>query len=137
MSTLDSKFNAMFVTSFLKTNSRSSRILACNMDLLKIRYNTTHNLREKFTRFFCISGVIDPSTYISVGYNEAGAKTFTCTMCGKGFKNNAHVRTHIENVHAGEKVQCGVCQKILKNKQSLITHSSVMHGLTKYQIYSN
>jgi len=81
-------------------------------------------------------GSIDVSTYIVIGYSEAGMKTFSCQLCGKSFKNNAHVKTHIENVHAGEKVQCGVCNRILKNKQSLITHCSTQHGLTKYQIPS-
>ena len=57
-------------------------------------------------------------------------------MCGKSFKKNAHVKTHIENVHAGEQVQCGVCKKLLKNKETLITHSRVQHGLTKDQMYS-
>ena len=84
---------------------------------------------------FDFSGVIDPSSHITIGYSEAGVKSFTCQICGKGFKNNAHVKTHIENVHAGQKVHCGVCSKVFKNKQSLITHCSVKHGLTKYQIY--
>ena len=63
-------------------------------------------------------------------------KVFTCQLCGKSFKKNAHVKTHIENVHAGEQVQCGVCKKLLKNKETLITHSRVQHGLTKDQMYS-
>ena len=57
-------------------------------------------------------------------------------MCGKSFKKNAHVKTHIESVHAGEQVHCGVCQKLLKNKETLITHSRVQHRLTKDQMYS-
>jgi len=81
------------------------------------------------------TGALDTSSHITVGYNEAGMKMFTCQMCGKSFKKNAHVKTHIENVHTGEQVQCGVCSKFLKNKQSLLTHCSVQHGLTKDQIY--
>ena len=85
---------------------------------------------------YCVLlGAIDPSSYTIVGYNEAGVKIFTCQMCGKTFKQNNHVKTHIENVHTGEQVKCSVCNKVLKNKQSLITHSSTQHGLTKDQIY--
>ena len=82
-----------------------------------------------------ISGTVDSSSYITIGYNENGIKIFTCQICGKAFKKNAHVKTHIENVHSGAQVQCGVCNKILKNKEVLITHSRVQHGLTKDQIY--
>merc|ERR1712183_314315 len=80
-------------------------------------------------------GLLDHSSFISVGYNEAGKKLFTCQMCGKSFKKNAHVKTHIENVHDGAQVQCGVCNKVLKNRETLITHSRVQHGLTKEQTY--
>ena len=82
-----------------------------------------------------VSGLLDHSSFISVGYNEAGKKLFTCQMCGKSFKKNAHVKTHIENVHDGAQVQCGVCNKVLKNRETLITHSRVQHGLTKDQTY--
>merc|ERR1712025_1292196 len=66
-------------------------------------------------------GTVDSSSYITIGYNENGIKIFTCQICGKAFKKNAHVKTHIENVHSGAPVQCGVCNKILKNKEVLIT----------------
>ena len=79
--------------------------------------------------------MLDPSSFITVGYNEAGLKMFTCKMCGKSFKKNAHVKTHIENVHDGAQVQCGVCNKVMKNRETLITHSRVQHGLTKDQTY--
>jgi len=80
-------------------------------------------------------GLEDVSSFITIGYNEAGLKMFTCQMCGKSFKKNAHVKRHIENVHTGAQVQCGVCNKILKNKETLFTHSRVQHGLTKDQTF--
>lgn len=83
-----------------------------------------------------ISGTVDSSSFITVGFNENGIKIFSCQMCGKSFKKNAHVKTHIENVHTGSQVQCVVCNKVLKNKEVLITHSRVQHGLTKDQMYS-
>ena len=79
---------------------------------------------------------MDSSNYITIGYNEHGIKMFTCQICGKSFKKNAHVKTHIENVHTGEQVQCGVCKKYLKNRETLVTHSRVQHGLTKDQMYT-
>ena len=79
---------------------------------------------------------MDSRDYITIGYNEYGLKMFTCHICGKSFKKNAHVKTHIENVHMGEQVQCSVCNKFLKNRETLIKHSRVQHGIKKDQLYS-
>ena len=87
-----------------------------------------------YNQFPNITGTSDSSHYIAISFNEDGGKLFTCQLCGKNFKQNNHVKTHIENVHTGKQIQCNVCYKFLKNKQSLITHSSVQHGLTKDQI---
>ena len=83
-----------------------------------------------------ISGAIDPGNYMSVTYNEEGAKVYSCQICQKAFKRSSIVKTHIKTVHHSERqVQCGICAKLFKNSGSLTTHFKIMHGLAKDQVH--
>lgn len=81
-------------------------------------------------------GQFDYNTYMSTGYNETGVKMFSCLLCGKSFKIRAHVKTHVESVHAtGAQVPCEICSKMFKNNESLKTHYRVKHGHSKHSTF--
>jgi len=68
---------------------------------------------------------------ISAGYNEAGAKFYTCLLCERSFPTPYKIKRHIESVHVtGVKVPCDTCNKMFKNKHSLREHYIFCHENT-------
>ncbi|XP_024919467.1 oocyte zinc finger protein XlCOF6-like [Cynoglossus semilaevis] len=68
------------------------------------------------------------SDLLKHGNAYLGEKPFTCTICGKGFNSETHVRRH-ERIHTGEKpFRCSLCGKQFREKGSLRTHERIHTG---------
>lgn len=56
-------------------------------------------------------------------------KTYLCSFCGRIFKDNTTLKTHIMSRHTGERpYKCSYCDKGLISKTSLKNHEETMHG---------
>ena len=61
------------------------------------------------------------------------ADGFTCTECGKEFKDQSNARRHAKNSHSYVTgvLSCDYCQRVYKNNDSLRDHQRKAHGIYK------
>jgi hypothetical protein len=60
--------------------------------------------------------------------NKAGAKSFSCDVCGKLMHHWKSLDLHMK-IHSGE-TQCYLCHKVLNRSYALKLHLFKVHGIS-------
>ena len=97
-----------------------------NLNNLKIHRQLKH---PKEYEENIISNKNDNELPLKVEDNESGEKgTLKCEICLKTFKHKHYLKTHLRNVHEGEKnYKCEKCDKSFSQQSSLNTHIAYVH----------
>jgi hypothetical protein len=66
--------------------------------------------------------------------NKAGAKNFSCEVCGKLMHHWKSLDLHMK-IHSGE-TQCHLCHKVLNRSYALKLHLFKVHGISS-QLHTN
>ena len=106
------------------------------IDDLKTHINSVHNGIYKFNCDVesCTAKFNRKRLFVSHMNGHQGLRPFTCSTCGKGFKNKEQLRRH-EHLHLSnekrDKFQCKICGDVLSSSGSLYNHKKLIH---KYEI---
>ena len=58
---------------------------------------------------------------------------FECNQCPKVLKTRLNLKTHIAEVHGGQRLKCSFCEKTFQKQSDLNVHENAVHIVMNYQ----